>query len=183
MSIKKPECKYCTSGVNSGDNVYFYSNIIDGADGDSLEYVFGNGKEYKSYAKDKTFVYLNGKKMEGADPSTFPSTFGKVDESFSSAFVSDGKNIFCRGLMLEGSDLKTFEIIDSKDAYPGTCTKDKNNIYYNCRKIEDADPETFMFLNSEYAKDKNNVYRLSEGVDGSVILKGIDPNNFELPEK
>jgi len=52
-------------------------------------------------------------------------------------------------------------------------SKDKNNVYYVCKVIKDADPTTFQILSGAYTKDKNNIF-----VNGKR-LENIDGDTFE----
>lgn len=74
-------------------------------------------------------------------------------------FVKDNRNVYCffsdnANFKLEYADPKTFQVLGNGYA------KDKNNVYWNDVKIENADIETFEVMDDsiEYAKDKNNVY-------------------------
>lgn len=57
--------------------------------------------------------------------------------------------------------------------------QDKKSVYFFCKKIEGADPETFEILSYFFARDKNNIYIPNswEGVVKKAIV--IDRKNFE----
>ena len=56
--------------------------------------------------------------------------------------------------------------------------RDKNYLFYGRKKIENSDPESFISLSSEYAKDKNQVYFF--GYDELTILQEANSNTFQL---
>lgn len=108
-----------------------------------------------SYSIDKNSVYLNGRKIDGADPNTFV-----VMDNYN----RDKDFIYCSSRKIEGSDADTYF------EYPNTTmSKDKNAVYRLCKKIEGVDSASFiLFINdaergkwaSYFAKDKNSIYIL-----------------------
>ena len=77
---------------------------------------------------------------------------------------------------LQNADAKTFEIFKESKSFG----RDKNNVYYENKKIEGADKNTFELtydfgsvVNGYYSKDKNNVYYENKK------LKGIDVKTFK----
>ena len=70
--------------------------------------------------------------------------------------------------------MKTYRIMKEYENGNRYYSEDKNNIYYEGRKIENADVETFEIIKSYYAKDKNNVYCRIETIEGA------DSDTFEI---
>lgn len=69
---------------------------------------------------------------------------------------------------------------EDKEDSSGLFVKDKNNVYFICKKIENADPKTFELLNIFYSKDKNNVY-VQNMFRGLIrIDKKIDSKTFTI---
>ncbi|MFA7327596.1 MAG: DKNYY domain-containing protein [Candidatus Kapaibacterium sp.] len=73
-----------------------------------------------------------------------------------------------RFLPIEDQDFESFIVLNEYHA------KDKNNVYFERRKIYNTEASSFMIISEFYAKDKNSVY-----FDGDVILYA-DPNSFVL---
>jgi len=71
----------------------------------------------------------------------------------------------------KSKDLETFEIIG--EVY-SNYAKDKNQVYYYGRIIENADPETFEVISSTSAKDKNNAY------DNGRIIISTESEELEV---
>ena len=55
--------------------------------------------------------------------------------------------------IMKDYDSESFQIL--KYSY----TKDKNNVYFLDRKLENVDPDTFEILNSHDARDKTHTYK------------------------
>ena len=139
-----------------------------------------------SYSKDKNGVYVwenrGWKKLEGLDPVTFEI----INISGSARrYLKDKNGIYSIIYSMDGDsdklvlenlpyDPQTYEVINQ------LYSKDKNNIYYNDKKIEGVDKNTFELtydfgsvVNGYYSKDKNNVYYENKK------LKGIDVKTFK----
>lgn len=95
-------------------------------------------------------------------------TFRSID----SIRVVDDRNIVVDGvLMSDGKiipelDLATFEVVDRD------FMKDKNNVYYDTKKIHSCDPQSFATVFEEYSKDKTHVFYQEH------VLEGADPDRF-----
>ena len=77
------------------------------------------------------------------------------------------------GELIKGADQKSFIAINAQYA------KDSNNVYYNGRILEEADPDTFEIVGSAgafgtYTKDKNYVWL------GERKLEDADPSTFQF---
>lgn len=107
----------------------------------------------------------------------FSGQTGYVYQDGSWRYVTNGGFDAGRGeksMDAEKNDLKI--LADKKFA------RSKENIYYEGRIVEDADPDTFRVIfaeyNSRYAIDKNNVYLF---FDNSIYkLYSADPDSFEV---
>lgn len=83
---------------------------------------------------------------------------------------SSGKNI----KWIEGIDHESFHVLEHKNY-----GADKNSVYYMGRKINQANPESFIILSRgsyDYAKDNRYVF-----LDTEVVLHA-DPISFEVLE-
>lgn len=115
---------------------------IEHADRTSFEYLEAG------YAKDKNYVYEDGRVIVGADPNTFIILKDRKNQY--STFSKDANHVFNSGKLLPTADAPTFEAL---------LTVGK------------------IFLEGEYAKDKNHIYDLS-----GEIVSGADPATFVPPE-
>lgn len=176
------------------DHVYYDDNVIVNADPDSFHVlnwddffskdrnnVYFGRKPVSSidittfevlgayYGKDKEHVYYEGDVIAGADPKSF-SVFAE-----SKQYGKDNKNVYYqKEIFQEVVDVESFVLIDVL----AFAAKDKYKVYsllYPKKILEEADPETFKFINYTYAKDKTNVYNFLY----SRIVKKADPETFK----
>lgn len=98
--------------------------------------------------------------------------------SLGGGYFKDEKYIYKKSgddgaYIIKEADLNSFEVIGD------WFTKDNNNVYYQGRKLEDADPKTFQYSpDSIFQKDKNNVY-IYNNFWGMWLIKGADPETIE----
>lgn len=117
------------------------------------------------HVKDDKVYYLNafpGKAFEidDADPATF--------KAFDSTYAVDKSRVYLNGVVLDGADAGSFELIDR----PGWA-KDRDHVFHRDRAISD-DPAHFELLAGDVAKDSRAVY----WSDGSVLSE--DPEHFAI---
>ncbi len=117
--------------------------------------------------------------------------------------IVDNK-MYNRGILIEGVDVSSFEILDnhySKDKLhvyydnkiipsaelasfellQDDIAKDSRSVYSAGKKIDKVDSPTFRIINPIYAVDKNHVYVLfNEDFD---IIEGADPSTFTWNQK
>ena len=132
------------------------------------------------YSKDKNGVYVienrGWKKLEGLDPVTFEiiNINGSVrqylkDKNGVYSIDGDSDNLVLEKLPY---DSQTYEVINQ------LYSRDKNNIYYDNKKIEGADLPTFQRIDEYiYSKDKNNIYFRGKKISG------VDKETFEKIDK
>ena len=132
------------------------------------------------YSKDKNGVYVienrEWKKLEGLDPVTFEiiNINGSVrqylkDKNGVYSIDGDSDNLVLEKLPY---DPQTYEVINQ------LYSRDKNNIYYDNKKIEGADLPTFQRIDEYiYSKDKNNIYFRGKKISG------VDKETFEKIDK
>lgn len=109
------------------------------------------------YAKDKNFLYFNGKKIANSDPNSFKLLNKNLAKDNHTVYY-----IYANTLQkLTYVHSESFELID--DYY----AKDKNGVYLlidhgrqleNIKKITDANPKTFKIFGYQYATDNKHVY-------------------------
>jgi hypothetical protein len=59
-------------------------------------------------------------------------------------------------------------------------SKKLGNLYYFNTKVADADPETFVFLNESFFKDKNHVYFYVKNSLSINVFQGLDPTTVAV---
>ena len=71
--------------------------------------------------------------------------------------------------IVKNVDFRTFKIFEEDDDF----ARDKNNIYYKNKKVENVDVNSFQVEDFYFAKDKNNTFYISN--DGLMKIKGFKP--------
>ena len=71
--------------------------------------------------------------------------------------------------IVKNVDFRTFKIFEEDDDF----ARDKNNIYYKNKKVENVDVNSFQVEGFYFAKDKNNTFYISN--DGLMKIKGFRP--------
>jgi len=135
---------------------------------------------YFKYVIDGDSVYyLSDEGLAVKIPEADLDTFEEVDGDY--GYIRDKNNVFFRGKILEGADVKTFTGVSS-------VYKDKNNVYYHGKIVKNADSKTFQTIRNKnggicYYKDKNYVYwsvqPVPKGGPTMVMVEGADPETFE----
>lgn len=118
------------------------------------------------YAKDKSSVFYEGRKLSGAESNTF--------ELISYGYAKDRQHVFFRNVIVDKADPSTFTaFIENENSMGETVyAKDRNGIYVNDKHFAIADLKTFKILNEKYTLDKNGVYFKMKKV------KNADPASF-----
>ena len=114
-----------------------------------------------SYAKDKNNYYYKNKKIL-VDKNSF------VIENY--FIAKDKNNIYVLGRKIPGFASEKLRIYEGDTRY----ITDGTDVYFIDTKLMNSDPSTFVILDNETAKDKNNVYKYGE------ILYGADSETFEI---
>ncbi|BBM56764.1 hypothetical protein JMUB4039_0742 [Leptotrichia trevisanii] len=117
---------------------------------------------------------INTKKIsvDGLDVKTFRVLENSKDVTSIDYFV-DKNNIYYAYEDLEkiqGADKNSFEVLGYYIA------KDKNNVYYNGKKMENVDSKSFKNFGDFIGKDKNRVFY----VTGNEDIKDVDAKSFEI---
>lgn len=153
---------------------------IDGADPNTFEEL-----GIHNLAKDKNSIYQDGIKIEGSDSETFEvlNNLYYRDKNYGYyLFIKVECYSNCAAQKIEGSDGKTFQAINYFIA------KDDKSVYTPNHKLEGADPESFVLLDSKkeltFAKDKNVVYFSKENSCSPACemekVNKSDPETFEF---
>lgn len=90
-------------------------------------------------------------------------TIRKID--YWSVIVDD--ILINKGVLYPEIDAESFEIIEND------FSRDKNSIYYCCKKIVGAEYSSFKIISDKYSVDRKNVYFRN------AIVKGANPETFQ----
>ena len=131
-----------------------------------------------AFTRDKNHIYLHGEKFmpEVVDPESF--------KPLGQNYAKDKKNVYIvfRGIFAD-ADAQTFELINPYAQYG----RDKNHVFHLHRKVEGADPKSFVVLARSWGRDKNNLYRRNNiSTDNEVPARDIlrfKTNNERLTRK
>ncbi|MEI6891851.1 MAG: DKNYY domain-containing protein [Pontiella sp.] len=164
------------------DKYKVYTSMVDeikGADPETFK-IFKSTEPGMNgfYSTDKNNVYWMGKKLKGANPSTFSHV--------SRSYYKDKNSVYHFDKKRKDIDAKTFQEI----IFKGITTdyyKDKNKVFIGeqlFNEIVGADPNTFEVLRSfdaqerkggiVFSKDKKHVYHIYD------LIIGADPDTFEV---
>lgn len=172
------------------NNIYYLGNygIVKLEDVDRVSFIIS---EQFPFSYDRKNVYYAGKKVDGVTSAGL-KVIRRPNEPIN--FISDNKNLYrlveifdennrelksVKAVAVKNPkvDFKTFEIFDEWPNY----FHDKNNVYYEnklyqipLKKIEEADRNSFILLNSEFSKDNKNVYYYGNKI------KDLNSEKFEF---
>src|SRR5688572_17058880 len=118
--------------------------------------------DYRGYAKDKNYVYLDGIPIPGADPATF--------ELLEDPYSRDKSHVYLQDMILS-NDPANFEFL------PHGLMRDSQHVYWSDKIISD-DPSNFVIIDdlgtTIYWKDSKNIF-----FDGSPI-ETANMDTFEI---
>ena len=163
-------------------NVYFFNKKVIGVDAKTFEEVDYDIVKDKNglhilIDSNETEIKTKNLKADGIDLKTFK----KLDNGY----FKDKNNIYY-GLSgnlykIKNADLQTFEVLNSPYSSSAYFAKDKNNVYYNGKKLDGIVPNDFEQIQSYFIKDKNGIYKFEEG-ENEQDLK-ITPINAKIDFK
>ena len=163
-------------------NVYFFNKKVIGVDAKTFEEVDYDIVKDKNglhilIDSNETEIKTKNLKADGIDLKTFK----KLDNGY----FKDKNNIYY-GLSgnlykIKNADLQTFEVLNSPYSSSVYFAKDKNNVYYNGKKLDGIVPNDFEQIQSYFIKDKNGIYKFEEG-ENEQDLK-ITPINAKIDFK
>lgn len=150
-----------------GDQVYYYNEL----DYPSKSNFLADLESFKIindlYAKDKDYIFYKGKKIYGADVTSFElfkDGYGNL------RFGKDNFSVYYEGKKIEDADPKTIQSVGQNN---NLYLKDKKAVYIYGYKIIDADPQSFEVLDCAFSRDKNAVYKYQEKIS-------FDPSSFQV---
>ena len=163
-------------------NVYFFNKKVIGVDAKTFEEVGYDIIKDKNglhilIDSNETEIKVKNLKADGIDLKTLK----KLDNGY----FKDKNNIYY-GLSgnlykIKNADLQTFEVLTSPYSSSVYFAKDKNNVYYNGKKLDGIVPNDFEQIQSYFIKDKNGIYKFEES-ENEQDLK-ITPINAKIDFK
>lgn len=164
-------------------NVYFFNKKVIGVDAKTFE------KVGYDIVKDKNGVYFlenvseenenleiktKNLKADGIDLKTLKKLDNGYFKDKNSIYYELSGNLY----KMKNVDLSTFEVLNSPYNSSVYFAKDKNNVYYNGKKLDGIVPNDFEQIQSYFIKDKNGIYKFEEG-ENEQDLK-ITPINAKI---
>ena len=163
-------------------NVYFFNKKVIGVDVKTFEEVGYDIIKDKNglhilIDSNETEIKVKSLKADGIDLKTLK----KLDNGY----FKDKNNIYY-GLSdnlykIKNADLQTFEVLTSPYSSSVYFAKDKNNVYYNGKKLDGIVPNDFEQIQSYFIKDKNGIYKFEEDEDEQNLK--ITPINAKIDFK
>lgn len=146
------------SGINSGylvsgDNVFSYGQMIEGADPLNFSLIGGG------YAMDNRYIYYyyDEKTPRNVTPTILPQN----------EYLKHGEQVLYQGKVIS-TQADHFKVINDEYA------KDLLHVYSNGNIVEDMDPSSFKVLSPYFRKDKNQAYYFN------YPIKKSDPASFKI---
>ncbi len=160
-------------------NVYFFNKKVIGVDAKTFEEVGYDIIKDKNglhilIDSNETEIKVKNLKADGIDLKTLK----KLDNGY----FKDKNNIYY-GLSgnlykIKNADLQTFEVLTSPYSSSVYFAKDKNNVYYNGKKLDGIVPNDFEQIQSYFIKDRNGIYKFEEDEDKQNLK--ITPINAKI---
>ena len=163
-------------------NVYFLDKKLKGIDAKTFEEIsFSIVKDKNGLHillnSDDSGIKTRNLKISGLDLKTFK----KLD----SGYYKDKNNIYYNLdnnlYTIKNADLATFEVLNSPYSSSIYFAKDKNNVYYQNKKIDGLVADGFEQIQSNFIKDRNGIYKFEED-ENEKSLK-ITPINAKIDFK
>jgi hypothetical protein len=185
-----PNSLFDTAGYHVSDDAVYYLNAfpgkafqLDGADAATFQ-VFD-----RTYARDQSTVYVDGRVLPGADAETFelidrpemakdaahvfvrdrilsddPANF----ELLQGGLAKDGAAVYWSDGSVLSVDPRNFEVIVDDDYY--LFSRDARSVHVNGSPISGAVPATFRVLQGAYASDGERVYYFTDAVPEADVV-------------
>lgn len=142
-----------TDGYYVGKNFVSYNDsLMNEADAASFV-TLGHG-----YAKDKRHVYLEGKVLEYADPTTFSLTDKASAEQSPTLSSLPKDNGDDDSKAQEDSKPSVLDLILGTDEGTNHYSTTNGKVCYNGKEMKKADAATFKYIGGEYGADKHHAY-------------------------
>ena len=166
-------------------NVYFLDKKLKGIDAKTFE------KISFSIVKDKNGLHIllnsddfgiktRNLKISGLDLKTFKKLENGYYKDKNNIYYYLDNNLYT----IKNADLATFEVLNSPYSSSIYFAKDKNNVYYQNKKINGIVADGFEQIQSNFIKDKNRLYKIDEDEEKNEIKlipinEKVNLENFE----
>ena len=163
-------------------NVYFLDKKLKGIDAKTFEEISFNIVKDKNglhilLNSDDSGIKTRNLKISGLDLKTF--------KKLENGYYKDKNNIYYdldnNLSAIKNADLATFEVLNSPYSSSIYFAKDKNNVYYQNKKIDGLVADGFEQIQSNFIKDRNGIYKFEED-ENEKSLK-ITPINAKIDFK
>ena len=163
-------------------NVYFLDKKLKGIDAKTFEEIsFSIVKDKNGLHillnSDASGIKTRNLKISGLDLKTF--------KKLENGYYKDKNNIYYdldnNLSTIKNADLATFEVLNSPYSSSIYFAKDKNNVYYQNKKIDGLVADGFEQIQSNFIKDRNGIYKFEED-ENEKSLK-ITPINAKIDFK
>ena len=163
-------------------NVYFLDKKLKGIDAKTFEEIsFSIVKDKNGLHillnSDDSGIKTRNLKISGLDLKTF--------KKLENGYYKDKNNIYYdldnNLSTIKNADLATFEVLNSPYSSSIYFAKDKNNVYYQNKKIDGLVADGFEQIQSNFIKDRNGIYKFEED-ENEKSLK-ITPINAKIDFK
>jgi len=160
-------------------NVYFLDKKLKGIDAKTFEEIsFSIVKDKNGLHillnSDDSGIKTRNLKISGLDLKTF--------KKLENGYYKDKNNIYYdldnNLSAIKNADLATFEVLNSPYSNSIYFAKDKNNVYYQNKKIDGLVADGFEQIQSNFIKDRNGIYKFEED-ENEKSLK-ITPINAKI---
>ena len=194
---KEPNSLFDAAGYHVRGDTVFYLRAFPG---DAFEIAGADAATFevldRTYARDASRVYVDGRVLPDADPATFelldrpnfakdarhvfrhddvasddPAHFELLEAELS----KDSQYVYWSDGSVLSDDPQHFEIVSTVDYY--TFTKDRSAVHVNGTEIAGADPATFRVLRGAYARDDAGAFYFTDAMpladaDALEVLEG-----------
>ena len=163
-------------------NVYFFNKKVIGVDAKTFEEVGYDIIKDKNglhilIDSNETEIKVKNLKADGIDLKTLKKLDNGYFKDKNSIYYELSGNLY----KMKNVDLPTFEVLNSPYSSSVYFAKDKNNVYYNGKKLDGIVPNDFEQIQSYFIKDRNGIYKFEEDEDEKNLK--ITPINAKIDFK
>ena len=163
-------------------NVYFLDKKLKGIDAKTFEEISFNIVKDKNglhilLNSDDSGIKTRNLKISGLDLKTFKKLENGYYKDKNNIYYNLDNNLYT----IKNPDLATFEVLNSPYSSSIYFAKDKNNVYYQNKKIDGLVADSFEQIQSNFIKDRNGIYKFEED-ENEKSLK-ITPINAKIDFK
>ena len=166
-------------------NVYFLDKKLKGIDAKTFEEISFNIVKDKNglhilLNSDDSGIKTRNLKISGLDLKTFKKLENGYYKDKNNIYYNLDNNLYT----IKNADLATFEVLNSPYSSSIYFAKDKNNVYYQNKKINGIVADGFEQIQSNFIKDKNRLYKIDEDEEKNEIKlipinEKVNLENFE----